>query len=73
MDALVGEAQHAKALRAQSGVADLIPNAVFMMRTVRFDDEAVTQAKKVDDVPTERDLATKLQSTEATVPQERPQ
>ena len=68
MDALVCETQNAKALGGEPGVADWIAKTVFMMRTVGFDNHAMTQAEKIDDISTERDLAAKLQAVQSPVP-----
>jgi len=43
-----------------------------MLRTVGFDDQPGADAKEVDDVAADRDLATKLQSAQAPVAQQAP-
>ena len=67
---VVPEAKHLPALARQISVTDIVAKAFGVLRTVGFDDQLSANAKKVDNVGSDRDLPAKLESAQATIAQE---
>ena len=70
---VVPKAKHPPALARQISVTDIVTKAFCVLRTVGLDDQLSANAKKVDDVGTDRDLPAKLESAEAAIAQKTPQ
>jgi hypothetical protein len=70
---VVPEAKHLPALVRQISVTDIVANAFGVLRTVGFDNQLSADTKKVDNVGTDRNLSTKLESVQATIAKKTPQ
>ena len=70
---VVPEAKHFPALVRQISVTDIVANAFGVLRTVGFDNQLSADTKKVDNVGTDRNLSTKLESVQATIAKKTPQ
>jgi hypothetical protein len=60
-------------LASQIGVSGLVGKAFRVLRTVSLDDQLSANAKKVDNVRSDRNLPAKLESAEATVAKKAPE
>ena len=70
---VVPEAQDFPSLAFQIGVSGLIARAFGVLRPVGLDNQLSANAKKVDNVGTDRNLSTKLESVQATIAKKTPQ
>jgi hypothetical protein len=70
---VVPKAKHPPALARQISVTDIVTKAFCVLRTVGLDDQLSANAKKVDNVRSDRDLPVKLESAEATVAKKAPE
>ena len=70
---VVPEAKHLPALVRQISVTDIVANAFGVLRTVGFDNQLSADTKKVDNIGTDRNLSTKLESVQATIAKKTPQ
>jgi hypothetical protein len=70
---VVPEAKHLPALARQISVTDIVTKAFCVLRAVGLDDQRSPNAKKIDDVGSERDLPAKLDAIQATIAQKTPQ
>jgi hypothetical protein len=70
---VVPEAKHLPALVRQISVTEIVANASGVLRTVGFDNQLSANAKKVDNVQSDRNLSAKLESVQATIAKKTPQ
>lgn len=68
----VPEAANAKALRFQPGIPHLVIGVSCMLATIGFDDQSLRWTHEIDDIGTDLDLPTELETTEPPVAQEEP-
>jgi len=72
LDFGVREAQNAKTLCRQTGVSHCIPFGI-VKRAIRLGHQSISQADKVQNVGSERDLPPELQSFQPSISQQFPQ
>jgi hypothetical protein len=70
---MIPKAKHSPALALKIGVSGMVSRAFRVFETVRFDDQLSANAKKVDDIRSDRNLPAKLDPIQATITQKTPQ
>jgi len=69
---VVPEPKDFPALSFQIGVSGLVVSALGVLRAVSLDDQLSANAKKIDNIGSDRNLPTKLQAVQATIAQKTP-
>jgi len=72
LDLEVGKSQNPEPLSAQPSIALDVVLAVLVKGTIGFNDQAMAQAQKIDDIPSDRNLAAEFQSFQTAVAQQAP-